>query len=541
MGEVLRSLVEEQREEWDSLLTKALVTYNSTMHSQTGKTPSARLLEENHEKGIVAPIPLQEREKWVEGHPNFCPFRLGQLVLRKKVSNDKSAVRKLKAKYSGPYRVQKVNENGVTYQIGELEIENAAVQRVHHRHLKPWIQPPRYLRDYYALEVKAAQSSDLGDEGVSVASAETEESLDSDLEFSGIFNPPRLQYQGGYCVSDRVEERRGHSDPSNQNSFRFLGRVQEKGSYPFRGSVKRSGGYRTTRAVACSGDRLISDNVGRTVEFPNNSAGKAFRDLRRVVEELSKGVKDLFGSRVRQAVSFMWGDLFQELIVRGETSSDSILGSLCLVCRDQLVGRNTMKDVAVQTVTWDEGLFDEDLDISRILPEPHYRELDECNMEREADFAKESGSETSPGLRSVKESTRYEELDQPEMETVETGSGVLVNPTVDKVSVKPREFYRLAFKEIEGPEPEQEPEPEPELEDSRKREMLGCLGNLNQDWTMSEISLSGEEVEPESAREISARIVTRSRGRAMDLPNVQARTLEFKQGRARGRPRKNTL
>src|SRR6201990_3048644 len=295
------------------------------------------------------------------------------------------------------------------------------MQRVHHRHLKPWIQPPRYLRDYYALEVKAAQSSDLGDEGVSVASAESKESLDSELEFSGIFNPPRLQYQAGYCVSDRVEERRGHSDPSNQNSFRFLSKVQEKGSYPFRGKV----GYHTTREVASSSDRLMSDNVGRTVEFPNKSAGKAFRDLRRVVEELSRGVKDLFGSRVRQAVRFMWGDLFQELIVRSNTSSDSVLESLCLVCRDQLVGRNTMKDVAVQTVTWDEGLFDEDLDISRILPEPHYRKLDECNMEKEADFAKESGSETSPGLRSVKESTRYEELDQPDMEVVEIGAEFL--------------------------------------------------------------------------------------------------------------------
>lgn len=52
-------------------------------------------------------------QKWRIGHPNFVPFRVGQLVLLKVQHKGHLAVNKLSANFRGPLKVSKVNKNGL--------------------------------------------------------------------------------------------------------------------------------------------------------------------------------------------------------------------------------------------------------------------------------------------------------------------------------------------------------------------------------------------------------------------------------------------
>ena len=146
LAELLRSLVADSME-WDLKLGKAVMVYNSSLHSQTGLSPSNCILRDSHFVKAQPLVSTGRREVWSEGHPGFHPFSLGQFVLKKVQFHGHATINKLKPRYEGPYRVTKVNDNKVTYQLQHGT--NSKMVKAHHRQLKPWQSPPRYLQPYF--------------------------------------------------------------------------------------------------------------------------------------------------------------------------------------------------------------------------------------------------------------------------------------------------------------------------------------------------------------------------------------------------------
>ena len=144
MSEFLRSLSRNSTH-WDQDLTRARITYNNTKHSEIGMTPAEKLMTESHRTRNIIPVSL---DTWKKGHPNFVPFKVGQRVLRKIVTTDRSVSRKFAPKFEGPFDVVKVFSRGVSYETRDPE--TGAVRQAHHTHLKAWHHPPKYLQEYHA-------------------------------------------------------------------------------------------------------------------------------------------------------------------------------------------------------------------------------------------------------------------------------------------------------------------------------------------------------------------------------------------------------
>ena len=143
LGELLRSMSQDSG--WDSQLTRAVLTYNNTLHRELGMSPSAFLLAKSHEGQDRPIVSTEDRTCWKVGHPDYQPFKLGDLVIRKIPKIGNLAVNKLKAKYEGPFRVKEVNENGVTYKL--ISLEDQREIKAHHRQLVLWKEPPNYIKE----------------------------------------------------------------------------------------------------------------------------------------------------------------------------------------------------------------------------------------------------------------------------------------------------------------------------------------------------------------------------------------------------------
>jgi transposase InsO family protein len=141
--ELLRGFKAENRY-WDQKLPDVLMSYHSTVHSSLGKSPSQKLLGEAHIVQAKPPIRAQDQEKWTTGHPKYVPYRRGQLVVKKVHFEGRLNVNKLKNRYYGPFRISRVNTNGVSYVLATLEGPDKTI-RAHHRTLKKWVRPPQYL------------------------------------------------------------------------------------------------------------------------------------------------------------------------------------------------------------------------------------------------------------------------------------------------------------------------------------------------------------------------------------------------------------
>ena len=74
------------------------------------------------------------------------PFSVEQKVLCKKIYNGRLLVDKLKERFTGPYLVNRVNENRVTYLVKDTSTQKLA--RVHHSQLKRFYVPLSYIADH---------------------------------------------------------------------------------------------------------------------------------------------------------------------------------------------------------------------------------------------------------------------------------------------------------------------------------------------------------------------------------------------------------
>ena len=168
--EILKGIINNNPANWDRELGKAVILYNNTLHSELGATPSQYILQNAFTDNSKLPIKTDTIASWKEGHPQFKPFRLNQKVVQKiqRIGNKLSY--KLGKKYEGPFEIVKVQSNGVTYEIKDLEGEDR-VLKAHHRQLKAWIEPPRYLRKYLEvarIENKTVEKEDRLSEAESI-------------------------------------------------------------------------------------------------------------------------------------------------------------------------------------------------------------------------------------------------------------------------------------------------------------------------------------------------------------------------------------
>ena len=148
IGELLRVLTRETNK-WDEVLSRALLTYNHTVHSETGCTPAERIMRLSHNVHTLPLLSAGISNPWAEGHPRYKPFAVNSLVLRKSILLGNLTSNKLVPRFDGPYQVMKVNANKVTYEL--LSLEEEKMVKAHHVQLKPWYQAPGYLLKHLQL------------------------------------------------------------------------------------------------------------------------------------------------------------------------------------------------------------------------------------------------------------------------------------------------------------------------------------------------------------------------------------------------------
>ena len=130
---------------WPENLGSSVITYNSTMHSELGMSPSKFLLTKCHSIRSEPPINPELQEKWKVGHPGFVSFQIADLVLMKVEHKGNLTTNKFLNKYKGPYRIHKVNGNGLTYEVRSES--DGSVVRAHHTQLRPYKPTPSYIRE----------------------------------------------------------------------------------------------------------------------------------------------------------------------------------------------------------------------------------------------------------------------------------------------------------------------------------------------------------------------------------------------------------
>ena len=144
-----RTLIELLRVEslsphrWVEALPRVLSIHNGTYHSSLEASPSECLLRGNHRLRDVAIVPNQVTGNWREGHPSFRSYELGDKVVKKMSTNSRETSVKFLNRFNGPYVIEAVNQNGVTYRI--RCVADGIEGRAHHSQLRRYEDPPDYI------------------------------------------------------------------------------------------------------------------------------------------------------------------------------------------------------------------------------------------------------------------------------------------------------------------------------------------------------------------------------------------------------------
>jgi hypothetical protein len=133
-------------------------------------SPSECILSKAHSCDASIPVDANGVETWKDAHADFKSYEVDQKVALKIQKIGNQLQYKLGKKFTGPFKVTKVQSNGVSYEISDGE----KVLKAHHKQLKPWFDPPDYLRDYMRIEI------DVQPELHTVSS---EESDDSEFDY----------------------------------------------------------------------------------------------------------------------------------------------------------------------------------------------------------------------------------------------------------------------------------------------------------------------------------------------------------------------
>lgn len=146
--EFVKGVVQGNPKSWDVMLPRAVIVYNSTWHASIKMTPSDCILGKAHSCDSTIPIEASGVESWKEAHRDFQSFEINQKVALKIQKIGNQLQYKLGNKFDGPYKVTKVQSNGISYEISD----GVKVIKAHHKQLKKWFDPPNYLLEYVRRE-----------------------------------------------------------------------------------------------------------------------------------------------------------------------------------------------------------------------------------------------------------------------------------------------------------------------------------------------------------------------------------------------------
>src|SRR5215469_16405829 len=125
---------------WDELLPKVLITYNHSEHSALQCSPCEFLLKQTH---ALEPSMITEQSYWLEPHEKFETFQTGDLVGIKQQLPGTLTINKLQPRYIGPYIVERVQSNDVSFVIYSIKLQKRV--RAHIHQLRRWYSAPSFL------------------------------------------------------------------------------------------------------------------------------------------------------------------------------------------------------------------------------------------------------------------------------------------------------------------------------------------------------------------------------------------------------------
>ncbi len=143
------TMPENEKNNWDAYLTCALRSYNESPHSELGQSPSDFLLKQCHVYDRLPVIEGNQTHLWSAGSPHFVRFQVGNEVLKKIHDVGNLVTNKLKNKFEGPFKIEKVNENGMSYIVIDPRYPDRKY-RCHHKHLRLFRKVPKYLKKHPA-------------------------------------------------------------------------------------------------------------------------------------------------------------------------------------------------------------------------------------------------------------------------------------------------------------------------------------------------------------------------------------------------------
>ena len=239
--EMLRCVAGQNGVQWDKQLARAVVAYNHSWHASISMSPSQMLLQKCHDVRNRPIISSEVQQQWKEGHPNFEPFKVGERVWKKTKLHGDRATNKFVARYSGPYTVTQVRNNGVTYEVKSADDK---VLKGHHTQLKKVVPLPDYvLKNASHLQViqqyQHSQSLEVTGEEMQASSEE------DDCDFSGFLPLASsravrgMDGQLGIPLHSAYES--SDSEEGTEDSKTHESRSQTKGTRARRESVGDSG------------------------------------------------------------------------------------------------------------------------------------------------------------------------------------------------------------------------------------------------------------------------------------------------------------
>ena len=214
---IIQMLKDNQDVNWDEKLHKVIINYNNSVHTETKMTPSQMILTMPHLTKPRFPVRTDIVMNWKEGNPNFCPFKIGQKVLRKVVRIGTLLIDKQKERYEGPFIVRKVQSNGMSYEIEEEGNENR-VLKVNHRQIRRWYEVPKHIARYLKEESKVEIDESEGEVSYNDTSSSNDErrSIMSDTETTSDFKLDEISRTGRGSVSRSDTSKDSGSSEENE-------------------------------------------------------------------------------------------------------------------------------------------------------------------------------------------------------------------------------------------------------------------------------------------------------------------------------------
>ena len=157
---MLRGLIQESNDEWDTKIHKAVVVYNNTVHSQIKCSPSSIILEQSHLPKKVLPVNYKTVNTWKAGNPKFSPYQVDQKVMYQIQRKGNMVIDKLRQKYDGPFEIVKVMPNNVTYQIRRTGVREGKLIKVHYDQLRLYYEISHYLKNIMSGEGRTCNPQD---------------------------------------------------------------------------------------------------------------------------------------------------------------------------------------------------------------------------------------------------------------------------------------------------------------------------------------------------------------------------------------------